>query len=138
MQVSSIKKIVLPDPPFFDDAVLKQIADRNKIDYKVYDSLAIDPSLLGGRIGDADIAIVDILSEYNKDSLEQCKNLKHLITATVGYNHIDTDYCRERGISLYRFSQYNSRAVAELAISLIISLLRKVGHATTRLKQVFG
>jgi phosphoglycerate dehydrogenase-like enzyme len=134
MKNTKYKKIVVSDPPFFDDKLLKAVSDKYNTTYVVHDTLAIDPSLIASRIGDAEIAIVDILTDYNESSLRECHNLKHLITATVGYSHIDVEYCRQRGISLYRFSQYNSRAVAELSIALIITLVRKVNYAHSTVK----
>jgi phosphoglycerate dehydrogenase-like enzyme len=122
-------KVVLPDPPFFDTVKLEKLCREQKIGLTVYRDLALDAEQLQARIEDADIIVVDVLSNYNKQSLSCCKKLRYLVTASVGMNHIDLDYCRQRGIEVSNFTQYNSRAVAEMAFANLISLLRHIPYA---------
>jgi len=117
--------IVLPDPPFFDTALLEELRGPD-IDITIYRDLALDAEQLQERIKDADIIVVDLLSTYNEASLKEAKNLKHIVAATVGLNHIDLEYCRQRGISVHNFTNYNSRAVAEMAFGNLVALIRHI------------
>ena len=127
-------KIVLPDPPFFDTKLLEKLCRSRNIDLVIYKDLPIDAAQLQARIVDADIIIVDVLSTYNEASLAGCTHLRHLVTATVGTNHIDLAYCQKRGIAVSNFTSYNSRAVAEMAFANLISLLRHVPYANAAVR----
>jgi len=124
-----LSKIVLPDPPFFDTRPLEKLCQERGIDLTIFRDPPIDAEQLQARIIDADAIIVDVLSEYNQQSLARNKKLRYLVTASVGMNHIDLKYCRGRDIEVSNFAQYNSRAVAEMAFANLISLLRHVPFA---------
>jgi len=122
-------KIVLPDPPFFDTTKLEKLCHERAINLTIYRDLALDAEQLQARIVDADVVVVDVLSTYNEQSLARCKRLRYLVTASVGTNHIDLDYCKKHAIEVSNFARYNSRAVAEMAFANLISLLRHVPYA---------
>jgi D-3-phosphoglycerate dehydrogenase len=50
--------------------------------------------------------------------------LKLISVSFTGYNHIDLGACRKRGIAVCNVPGYSTASVAELAVGLIISLLR--------------
>lgn len=52
------------------------------------------------------------------------KGLRYLLTRTAGYNHIDVASCKELGIAAAFAPGYSPNAIAELALSLGMSLLR--------------
>lgn len=118
-------KIVLPDPPFFDTTRLEGLRSKN-VDITIYRDLPLDATQLQERIIEADIIVVDLLSTYNEASLGKCQQLRHIVTATVGTNHIDKEYCESRGIEIHNFKNYNSRAVAEMSFANLIALLRHI------------
>lgn len=118
-------RIVLPDPPFFDTKQLEGLRSKD-VDITVYRDLPLDAQQLQERIKDAHIIVVDLLSTYNEASLKECAFLKQIVTATVGTNHIDVEYCRSRGIQVHNFRNYNSRAVAEMSFANLIALLRHI------------
>jgi phosphoglycerate dehydrogenase-like enzyme len=49
-----------------------------------------------------------------------------VITTTSGYDHIDVEACRERGISVGRCPLARRDAVAEFAVGMLIRLLRRL------------
>lgn len=122
-------KLVLPDPPFFDTKQLEDICNQNKVELVIYKDLALDAEQLHARIYDANIIIVDILSTYNEAVLGSCKQLRHIITASVGMNHIDVEYCKNHNITVSNIPKYNARAVAEMSFANLISLLRRIPYA---------
>ena len=57
--------------------------------------------------------------------IKQCPSLKLINVAFTGTDHVDKAACKERGITVCNAAGYSTNAVAELAISSAISLLRK-------------
>lgn len=54
--------------------------------------------------------------------------IKYVFTRTVGFNHIDLQAAAELGLSVARVPGYSPNAIAELALTLAMSLLRHVSH----------
>jgi phosphoglycerate dehydrogenase-like enzyme len=66
--------------------------------------------------------------------IEACPNLKMICVAFAGLDHVDQEACKARGIILHNAAGYAAHAVSELAIGLMIAVLRRVvtADATTR------
>ncbi len=62
----------------------------------------------------------------NNSRLDFFKNLKLITTRSTGYNHIDLDYCKKRGISVLNVPRYGESTVAEYAFGLLINLARHI------------
>lgn len=58
--------------------------------------------------------------------------IKYVFTRTVGFNHIDLEAARELGIRVARVPGYSPNAIAELALTLAMSLLRHVSHTVNK------
>lgn len=77
------------------------------------------------RMRDADVVAVSNI-RLPREVLEQCGNLKYLSVAFTGLDHIDLDYCRQKGIVVQNAAGYSTTAVSELAVGMMIDLLRQV------------
>lgn len=77
------------------------------------------------RMKDADIVIISNIP-LKKAVLSECKRLKYIALAFTGMDHIDLDYCKDRGIKVQNASGYATRAVAELSIALMLDVYRKI------------
>ena len=88
-----------------------------------YDTKEEDQDKLAERGKDADIIII-ANQPFRKNVIEKCKNLKLLSVAFTGVDHIDVDFCKEKGIC--DAAGYSTNAVAELAFGLAISVLRNI------------
>lgn len=66
------------------------------------------------------------------DSLRLLKEhgLKYLLTRTVGFNHIDLATAQAIGLEVANVPSYSPNAVAELAVTFAMMLLRNVSYAT--------
>jgi formate dehydrogenase len=60
-----------------------------------------------------------------REVLETAKNLRLSITAGVGSDHNDLDYCKEKGITVLECSGSNVVSVAEHAVSRGIVQMRR-------------
>ena len=62
-------------------------------------------------------------------------SLRLIVTPSAGLNHIDLDECRSRGIRVANAGNLNSEDVADVAVGLLIDLLRKISAADRYVRQ---
>ncbi|WP_457635678.1 NAD(P)-dependent oxidoreductase [Persephonella sp.] len=74
---------------------------------------------------DADIVSVFIYSKLNKQVIDKMPSLKLIVTRSSGYDHIDVDYAKEKGIKVAHVPGYGNNTVAEYTFALILALARK-------------
>ena len=73
-------------------------------------------------------------SRLTEDVLNQFPNLQLIATRSVGYSHIDTNYCKNKGITVVNTPHYGDYTVAEFAFTILLNLVRKVFNAQEDLK----
>lgn len=93
----------------------------------VYDTSPDDPEELIRRIGDADILLAN-KRPITGEVMDRCSNLKFISVLATGYNVIDVDAARERGIPVSNVPSYGTAAVAQHTIALLLELCHHVGH----------
>lgn len=64
--------------------------------------------------------------------LGEFPNARMVSMAFTGYNDVDIEYCRDRELSLYYVPDYSTDSVAELAVGMAMSLLRRLPIAQER------
>lgn len=77
-------------------------------------------------IKDADALIVRTVTHFGKEILEGSK-VKLICTATIGYDHIDTDYCDAHGIKWANAPGCNSGSVEQYIASVLIVMAERKG-----------
>lgn len=77
-------------------------------------------------VKDADALIIRTRTCCNRELLEGSK-VKFIATATIGFNHIDTAYCRETGIEWTNAPGCNSASVAQYIQSSLLLLRQSKG-----------
>ncbi|HYM65246.1 MAG TPA: NAD(P)-dependent oxidoreductase [Candidatus Sulfotelmatobacter sp.] len=75
---------------------------------------------------DAEIISCFIYSKLTKDTLEKLPNLKFIATRSMGYDHIDLAFCKEKGIKVSNVPTYGAHTVAEHTFALILAISRKI------------
>ena len=73
------------------------------------------------RITDVDIIIVNKI-KITKDVLQYANKLKLICETATGFDNIDIDACREKGIVVTNTPAYCSDCVAQLTVSMALSL----------------
>ena len=63
---------------------------------------------------------------FRREVMERCPELKMVCVAFTGVDHVDVDYCRERGIAVSNCAGYSTVAVADLVFGLVIALARNI------------
>lgn len=77
-------------------------------------------------IKDADALIVRTVTHFDKELLEN-SNVKLICTATIGYDHIDTEYCDSHGIKWTNAPGCNSGSVEQYIASVLIVMAQRKG-----------
>jgi len=80
------------------------------------------PEEIASRLTDADVAVLN-KCKLNAENLAGAKNLKLICVAATGYDNIDVDYCRKKGIALCNVPGYSTDSVAQLSVSMALSLV---------------
>lgn len=94
-------------------------------EFIVYNDRTEAPQKLVERMKDAEMVIVSNIP-LPASVLSQCQRLKYLNVAFTGLDHIDLEYCKEKGIAVRNASGYATEGVAELAVGLMLDLFRKI------------
>lgn len=110
-----MKAIVDDKIPYISDAI-ESVADE-----VVY---APGRDFTKEMVKDADLLVVRTRTKCNRELLEG-SNVKFIATATIGYDHIDTAYCRENGIEWANCPGCNAGGVEQYVQSALILLSEK-------------
>ena len=111
---------------------MKIIADKNIPFLKGIAEVYGDVTYLSGTdftkevIKDADTLIVRTVTHFDGNMLEG-SNVKLICSATIGYDHIDTNYCEQHGITWKNAPGCNSGSVQQYIISSLLVLSQKKG-----------
>ncbi len=93
-----------------------------------------DVHVLTEEIQDADVIMLANMP-MPKEALAACKHLQYVDVAFTGVDHIDLQTVKEKGALLSNASGYSNEAVAELALEMMLSLLRHVPQVEERCRQ---
>lgn len=83
------------------------------------------PATLAERMHDANIAVISNI-KLPAEVMQHCPQLKYLSVAFTGLDHIDLAYCRDHAIEVQNAAGYSTVAVSELAIGLMLDVLRHI------------
>lgn len=107
-----MKVIIDNKIPFIQEAI-SQIADE-----VIY---APGKDFTPALVKDADALIIRTRTRCNR-ALLQGSSVRFIATATIGFDHIDTEYCREAGIAWSNAPGCNSASVAQYLMSSLLLL----------------
>lgn len=77
-------------------------------------------------IKDADMVICN-KTPLNPETLSFATHLKYIGLFATGYNNIDVEYCRAKGITVCNAGSYSTDAVCQHTFALILEALNRVG-----------
>lgn len=77
------------------------------------------------RMAGTEAVFVDSFS-LDRDLLKQCTDLKFIGIGATGFNHVDLDTAKEMGIAVANVPAYSTDAVAQQAVSLLLSVTNRV------------
>lgn len=103
--------------------VTKPLVD-NGHDLVVYED-KVDEDTLKTRVKDADILVLANMP-LSGAVIEAAEKLKYISVAFTGFDHIDLEKAKEKGVKVSNAGGYSTNSVAELAFGLMIGLLRNM------------
>lgn len=79
------------------------------------------------RIGDAEIVLCNKV-KITREVMEKCPNIEYIGLFATGYNNIDTECAKEKGIAVCNAGSYSTEAVSQHTFALILYFFNKVAQ----------
>lgn len=118
-------KIVVLDGHALNPGDLSWDIFRQFGDITVYDRTP--EHLIPERIGDAEIIFLN-KTPITAETLDKCPSLRLICVLATGYNVVDCDAAKARGIPVCNVPAYGTAAVAQFTFALLLELCHQVGH----------
>lgn len=79
------------------------------------------------RVKDAD-AVIANKARINEETLKNAPNVKYVGELATGFDNVDLEYCRSRGIRVTNVRDYSTAMVAQHTFMLTLALTQKIVH----------
>ncbi len=86
-----------------------------------------DPTQTAMRIGDAEIVMTN-KTLITEELFCLCPNIRLICVLATGFNAVDCEAARRRGIPVCNVPDYSTNAVAQFTFSLLLELCNRVGY----------
>ena len=103
-----MKKIVILDGKTLGDIKLEKLNEFGEVRY--YDTT--DISEVNERVREANIILTNKVV-LNRENLSDANNLEFIAEVATGFNNIDIEYAKERGIGVANVAGYSTNAVVQ-------------------------
>ena len=87
----------------------------------------VEDPIITQRIGDAEIVITN-KTPITRQVIDQCPSIRMVAALSTGYNVIDYQYAREKGIPVCNVPSYGTASVSQFAIALLLEICHHIGH----------
>ena len=111
------------------DLSWKGMEDLGKL--TVYDRTPAENII--SRIGDAE-AVITNKTPITKETIDQCPNIRYIGVLATGYNVIDVEYAKEKGIIVSNIPTYGTTAVAQMTMAMLLEVCHHVGAHSEAVK----
>lgn len=130
-----MKKVYITD--FIDDA----LEPERKVLQGLAEVVALQATCeeeLRGQIEDADALMVYHFLSLGGETIEALKKCQVIVRPGVGYDMVDIQAARDRGIPVCNVPDYGTEEVADSALAMAMSLMRGVHFLNSRLRREQG
>lgn len=94
----------------------------------VYDRTSyVESPLIAERIDDAEIVVIN-KTPISKETIDKCPNMKVIAVLATGYNVVDYEYAKEKGIPVQNVPVYGTDNVSQFSVSLLMELCSHIGY----------
>lgn len=131
MKLALLEPLGIPQDRLVE--MVKEAVD-GRMEVVAYDTRVEDVPTLIQRSQDADAVVLSNFP-YRKAVMEHCPHLKYIDVAFTGVDHVDIDYCKEKGIAVSNCAGYSTVAVADLVFGMVISLARNLSACDAAVRQ---
>ncbi|XP_059651502.1 glyoxylate/hydroxypyruvate reductase HPR3-like [Cornus florida] len=119
------KVVVLSPQPRVFNVYGKELSEKFQL-LKAWESPMPTDQFLATHASSVQAMLTSGLTPVPADVLSLLPSLKVIVTTSAGLNHIDLPECRRRGISIVNTGTIYSADVADVAVGLLIDVLRKI------------
>ena len=124
------------------DFALKELRKRYQIEIHS-GKIPIPKTKLRSKIKEIDGLICFPYDKIEKETIDCAENLKVISTYSVGFDHIDTEYAKEKKIRVGYTPEVLTDATADLAFSLLLDVSRRVSEGDRiirdgKWKEIYG
>ena len=124
------------------DFALKELRKRYQIEIHS-GKIPIPKTKLRSKIKEIDGLICFPYDKIEKETMDCAENLKVISTYSVGFDHIDTEYAKEKKIRVGYTPEVLTDATADLAFSLLLDVSRRVSEGDRiirdgKWKEIYG
>lgn len=92
------------------------------------------PEEIVSRIGDAPVVLTN-KARITRGIMEACPGLRYIGVLATGYNVVDIEAAKERGIVVTNVPAYSTQAVAQHTMALLLTGMSRVSEYDVRVKQ---
>ena len=118
-----MKKIVILDGKTLGDIKLERLNEFGEVRY--YDTT--DISEVKERVREANIILTNKVV-LNRENLSEANNLEFIAEVATGFNNIDIEYAKEKGIGVANVAGYSTNAVVQHTFAAALALLDEVTY----------
>ena len=93
----------------------------------IYDRTPYEDSEIIRRIGDAEIVLTN-KTPIRRAVLDACPSIRFIAVLATGFNVVDIDYAREKGIPVSNVPNYGGYSVSQFSIALMLECCLHIGH----------
>jgi D-lactate dehydrogenase len=124
-------KILVTEVEEWEREEFKDLENEHEVEYA---SHSLRPETAEEH-GDAEAVATFIYSKLGRETLEKLPNLKFIATRSTGFDHIDLDHCKERGITVSNVPDYGDNTVAEHVFALLLTISHRMREALDRTRK---
>lgn len=127
-------EIVVLGPPSVFGLYEEEFSSRFRV-LRPWESQLPLPQFLAARAHSTRAALCSGVFSLSAAVLANLPSLRLVVTTSAGLNHIDLAECRRRDIAVAYAGNFFSADVADLAVGLLLDVLRKVSAANRFVKE---
>lgn len=104
-------------------------------DLRVYDRTSVtDVEEIVERIGDGEIIFTN-KTPISAQVMEQCPGIRYIGVLATGFNVVDCQEAKRRGIPVCNIPSYGTDAVAQFTIALLLEICHHIGHHSQAVRE---
>lgn len=101
----------------------------------VYERTSLtDQTEVIARIGDAELIFTN-KTPITREVLNSCQQIRFIGVLATGYNVVDVEAAKEKGIPVCNVPAYGTASVSQYAIALLLELCHHIGHHDKAVKE---
>lgn len=117
-------KIAILESRFVNPGDLSWDPIRKFGDVRIFDRTKPEEAI--AQIADAEIILIN-KTPVTAELLDACPNVKLVCVQATGYNVVDCEAARKRGVTVCNVPDYGTSAVAQFTFSLLLEVCNRVG-----------